>query len=375
MRRRAAVLAPLIAGLLSAVLPASAASAGTVTFSPTPRAMWGVGENKVRAVLVVGNTVYVGGNFTTVRNQTNIIQANRTGLAAFDLTTGQLVSGFQADVNGTVRALATDGNRLFVGGQFTTIKGQPRANLAAVSLTNGNVQPFVANASGNVYALEVSNGSLYVGGKFNQINGAARRKLAKVNPSTGAVDLAFSPKPDSEVNSLDATGSGDVLYAGGAFTVVGGQPRQFLAGVNPATGAPTATVFATTGRVLDLDARDDGTAVYTGTIDQDNSARKWSTSTGASIWRFQVGGNVQAVKQVGNIVYVGHHDRFQGNTLRKMEAVDEATGVLDPAFLPNINTYDGVWDIDAAPGVLVAGGTFNTVNGVKARRIAVFPPL
>ena len=45
-------------------------------------------------------------------------------------------TGFVADTNGAVNALATDGTRLFVGGSFTTIKGVSRSRVASVNLAH-----------------------------------------------------------------------------------------------------------------------------------------------------------------------------------------------------------------------------------------------
>jgi hypothetical protein len=84
---------------------------------------------------------------------------------------------------------------------------------------------------------------------------------------------------------------------------------------------------------------------------------------------------VQAIHVAGEYVYIGFHDHYQGNELRKLLALNPATGVPDPVFRPDINVYLGVWDITSTPTALVAGGVFTEVSGVKARRVAVFPPL
>src|SRR5687768_15365408 len=75
---------------------------------------------------------------------------------------------------------------------------------------------FSAQVNGTVYALHVdSNGNLYAGGQFNSVNGSSRNNLAKLN-SSGAVDASFAIQPDAAVLTLSADTSGSI-YAGGAF--------------------------------------------------------------------------------------------------------------------------------------------------------------
>src|SRR5690606_21333922 len=107
--------------LAAAALPSAPAAAAPVPFSPTPLAGWST-NGVVRAVLVVGDTVYVGGTFTEVRPPSGSPVA-RARLAAFDVHTGALRTGFVANANSAVRALATDGTRLYVGGSFSHISG------------------------------------------------------------------------------------------------------------------------------------------------------------------------------------------------------------------------------------------------------------
>ena len=110
---------------------AAVAGAAPVSFSTVPVSGWST-NGPVRAVLIVGDTVYAGGDFTQVRGPGGSPVVNRARLAAWDIRTGALRTGFAADANGRVNALASDGSRLFVGGDFTSIKGVSKARLAAV---------------------------------------------------------------------------------------------------------------------------------------------------------------------------------------------------------------------------------------------------
>ena len=82
-----------------------------------------------------GNTIYIGGRFTSVRAcpvgttcTGNVVAVNN--LAAFDATTGAAIRSFKPAVTGgsldrgttlpTVYGLAVMGGKLFIGGSFTS---------------------------------------------------------------------------------------------------------------------------------------------------------------------------------------------------------------------------------------------------------------
>ena len=78
----------------------------------------------------------------------------RANLAAFDISTGAIRTGFSADTNGRVLSLASDGAHLFVGGDYTTIGGKNRTRLASLDPVTGAVSSvFTGGATSNVYAL------------------------------------------------------------------------------------------------------------------------------------------------------------------------------------------------------------------------------
>ncbi len=89
----------------------------------------------VTAFAEIGSTMYVGGKFTQVEIASNLQRHNQRFLAAFDRSTGAWIPTFRPDINGNVWDLqATDDGRLIVGGQFTSVNGQP--NTAGVAMTS-----------------------------------------------------------------------------------------------------------------------------------------------------------------------------------------------------------------------------------------------
>src|SRR5205085_1149427 len=109
-----------------------------------------------------------------------------SSLAALDATTGAAIPTFHPMVQGTdatVYALAVLGGKLFVGGQFTSVDGTTRRNLAAVDLTSGALDPGVDAAVGvdngdKIRGMVASSTRMYVSGGFTRIDGTSRRHLA-----------------------------------------------------------------------------------------------------------------------------------------------------------------------------------------------------
>ncbi len=97
-------------------------------------------------------------------------------------------------------ALRQVGGTMYAGGQFSTIGGQSRSNIAAFSATTGALTSFSPNFNGVVWAIEdLGGGRLAVGGEFTTVNGVARRGLAVVNATTGAVDTGFNAQLNGNV--------------------------------------------------------------------------------------------------------------------------------------------------------------------------------
>src|SRR5215217_5312044 len=145
-----------------------------------------------------------------------------------------------AGVDGRVQAIIRFGDWLYVGGSFSAVSGKPRAGLARVNVVSGAVDPSrSADVVGSVIALATSpdGATLYVGGEFTSVAGAGRENLAALSAATGAVDPAFTPNPDQWVAALRLADGR--LFAAGCFTTVGGAGQPYLAELSPVTGTAT----------------------------------------------------------------------------------------------------------------------------------------
>lgn len=373
MRRRLRAVVPVAAVAALLLLgPALVAPAAAAPVGSTPVPSWRV-DGRVYASVVVGNTVVVGGSFTTATSPSGE-RVPRRNLAAFRLDTGELLRGWQADAGALVRALDHDGTWLYVGGAFGRVGGVAASRMARVRLADGRVDPqFRATVDQPVRAVDVRDGALWIGGRFLTVNGQARQRVAKLDPVTGRVDPTFRAQVDNDVWGLVKNPASDTLYLSGPFGRVGGASRTGVAAVDATTGAVRPTVFASSSRpTLGLAVNEAGTRLFGAGGSGANTMSAWSTSSGARQWRHVVMGDVQAVLHHRGTVYFGFHDGHQGNTRIKVLAADEATGALDPGFRPQISSFWGVFALAASDAGVVVGGEFTSVSGVPAQGWARF---
>jgi hypothetical protein len=207
------------------------------TFDATNMAMSSSTGHGVFDLATWNNHWLVGGKFTSIGSQT------RTHLALVDATSYAVTSWnpviAQTGTLTPVHALHVAGNTLYVGGNFTSASGQARANAAAYDLTTGTVLDYNPDADSNtklVRAFASTADAVYIGGSFLTIGGESRKCVAKTDPLTGAVDTAFDAKLScSEVRGLHVMGN--KLLIVGWFHQADSQQRFNLAVVDAATGA------------------------------------------------------------------------------------------------------------------------------------------
>jgi hypothetical protein len=352
------------------------AEAAPIAFSPNPVHGWST-NGPVWAVLTVGNTVYVGGDFTRVTGPGGSPTVSRSHLAAFDRTTGAVINGFSSDVNGVVRELVSDGTRLYVGGTFSTVKSTSRQNVAAVDLTSGAVATgFIANTNSGVYALGLAGDRLYVGGAFSTIGSSSRNRFGAVTTATGAVITAFAPPaPNDTVHAIVQSPDGSRVYAGGDFTSVGGSTHRSVAAFATSNGAlqSTSFYFPSDSQIIDLDISPAGDRLFAGVGGTGNQALALSTSSGSRIWSHTVDGDVQALRYFDGNVYFGFHEGDIGDGTVRLLVADADSGAIDPSYRLPMSGFWGVRTISVNADALVIGGEFTSVSGVSLAGLAILP--
>src|SRR6185437_1814069 len=140
----------------------------------------------------------------------------------------QLVDGFDPNANNDVRVLAVQADgKILAGGDFTSIGGQTRNQIARLNPDGSLDTSFDPNANSEVRAIAMqADGKILVGGSFSSIGGQPRNDIARLRPD-GSLDASFDP------NVTNATGTGAVfaiavqadgkILVGGVFTSIGGQ--------------------------------------------------------------------------------------------------------------------------------------------------------
>jgi hypothetical protein len=271
--------------------------------------------SRIRVLYTQGSRVYMGGSFSFTWNGQTY-----NNLAAFDMPSSYLgiptvAAGFRPQPNGQVWSLATDGARLYVGGDFTTIAGSSRTRLAAVNLSTGAIDTgFTANTNGRVQALGVTpdGTGLIVGGSFTTINGTSRSNLGAVERQSGAVSSRFtSGASGGTVSVIKSDAVSGNVFIGGAFTNY--QNHANLVATDM-FGNASGAVFQTGANpvlALDFDLRGEG-QLFAGLGGSGNSVvsfRATGPSQGAFLWQSPIAqGDVQAVHFLNGGVYFGFHD-------------------------------------------------------------------
>jgi PKD repeat protein len=230
----------LVAPAASAeVPPIQDSTAETITSEPLPTAQI---NGIVWDQTIVGNTVYAVGDFTSARPPGSPAGTNeipRSNMVAYDLTTGQIKTGFNASLNRFAKTVTSspDGSRIYIGGEFTQVNGITRYRLAALDPQTGAViTAFNPILDYRVSTILATNNAVYVGGKFGSAGGQPRQNMAAFSPTNGAV-LAWAPTADNEVLTMVFTPDASKIALGGRFQQVNGTDQYGMAAVSPSSGA------------------------------------------------------------------------------------------------------------------------------------------
>ena len=123
---------------------------------------------------------------------------------------------------------------------------------------------FDPGANGDVTCVAVQpDGKILLGGTFSMLCGQARANLGRVH-ADGMLDTDFDPGVNGlGVSSLAIQPDGKILV-GGSFTMVGGESRTNLARLNPDGTLDTAFKAWANGRVFAVALQEDGKTIVAG---------------------------------------------------------------------------------------------------------------
>jgi len=188
-------------------------------------------DGEVWDVEQVGSTIVVAGNFTQVQTRRDGPIVNQAAIYAYDADSGQFVDDFRPilvsnNSPAEVRDLqaSPDGRSVYIGGRFTAVNDQSdgrvrtRNRLALLDIADGRLDRDFAQAGvdAKVLSLELSNGFLYAGGNFlNVIDTAPGRPpinqpvrgLARFDATSGQYDTSFRFESQNDIGRRQANGT------------------------------------------------------------------------------------------------------------------------------------------------------------------------
>lgn len=290
--------------------------------------------------------------------------------------------------DGTVDAVATAGGVAYIGGSFTRV-GPPIGGFTALDETSSGVLAPNPGVTGSVLAvIPDGSGGCFIAGSFGQVQGQARVNLARLDAS-GQVTTWSASAINGPVRALaiDSANPG-VLYAGGEFSDVGGQPRGSLAAFDVGTGALTGWTASTQG-VKSLVARNGmiyvaGDFLSVGgqtrhrlaAIDASGSVLGWNPDANDSVevmvpFVSPIAGNPLTLYVGGKFTSMGGQARYA------IAALDAATGA-PTSWSPNGDHVVKSITIDIGNrgfiNSIYVGGTFDVIGGVPRSFLAQLDP-
>ena len=402
--------------------PPSGSTPRTVAADSLPTAQI---NGVVWSQVIVGNTVFVGGQFTKARPAgaaAGTSEVSRNNLMAYNLSTG-VMTAFNPSVNGAVRAVTAspDGSRIYIGGSFSKVGSTTRTRLAAFDTATGAlVSTWAPTANATVRALGSQGSTVFAGGIFTSVSGQSRQRIASFSSSTGAVGPWKGTIPDGGVNALTVSPTGDRVVIGGSFTSYNGSttPGYGMAATDASTGAGLTWNIGKliknagpNGAILSLTS--DADSVYGTGYDYGSGAMFEGTFSaswynGNTVWIEDCHGDTYSAVPVGDVVYTTAHAHFCGNIggfgetdprsyHRTLTFSKAATCTITRnrtggsyfnfegrpcptllAFYPDINTGtytgqgQGPWNLAANSQYVLYGGEFTLVNNKRQQGLARF---
>ncbi|MFT3798207.1 PKD domain-containing protein [Microbacterium sp.] len=426
-----AIAVSLLVVLTSLIaLPQSASADTTPTDSSTPATVTTdvLPTVQINGIIwsqvVVGNTVYAAGSFSTARPAGSVAGSNevtRTNLLAFDITTGNLLS-FAPSINGQVLTVAAspDGTRLYIGGDFTSVDGATRNRVAAFNIPAGTLDSsFAPNVNASVRGIAATDSVVFFTGVFGRVSNNDRLHVAAVS-SSGTL-LPFAPVLDGgRGNAVVISPDAGAVVVGGAFTTANGSsnPGYGLARFDSSSGAllPTGVNSAVRNggadaAIYSLSTADGyfyGTGYVYGSGGNLEGTFKADWSSGDLVWVEDCHGDTYSSYAVNGVVYAATHAHYCGSlinghpqsnpwTFYRGVAFSDDVKRITPSglnlgyydwggtpapemlhFMPQFNTgtvsgsSQGPWSVTGNDNYVVYGGEFTRVNNVLQQGLVRF---
>lgn len=313
--------------------------------------------------------------------------AQASGQQIFDGPNGEVVTS----------AVAPDGT-IYLGGEFTQWGPQTGGGAALPATGVADVIRTMPPIAGTLNAVAPDGiGGWYVGGEFGSVGGVARSNLAHILP-TGALDLAWNPATSAAVNAMVV--SGTTVFVGGSFQLACGTAGG--SGCTPETTRNRLAAFDAAGQLTNwnpscsasacsvLTMALSGTSIYVGGtfngniggLSRSRIAKLSTTSNSAdATWNPNSNNTVRVIAIYGSDIYVGGDFNatsptvsIGGQTRNRLAKLNDTTGAADATWNPNANLSARAIAVSASGDVIYVGGSFTTVGGMSRPRLAKLNP-
>nr|MBP7512434.1 hypothetical protein [Bacteroidia bacterium] len=326
----------------------------------------------------VGNTLYVGGNFTSV-------DVNSGSLVGINLANPNVTVPMPT-VNGLIYTIVSDGTGgFFIGGSFTTVGGLPRKNFARITSTM-SVHSMDLGFDNIVKKIVTHSGKAYVVGNFNNavVNNVnqPRSRIACINIATNTLNAWTGMLTNPIIN--DAVIINNKLYIGGKI-MYSGTNRALLAYnlslTNPtiiSTGIQNILQGGTTNNAIitSLVATSNNQLYFGGTFDKvtgqnrTNVAGIDAISSALISTNMVLNNTVNSLAWYNNVLYVaGYFTTVNGGSKPRLFAYNTSSNSLF-TWTPNPNST--VSKIGVQGGSLWVSGNFTNISTSPKTNFAVY---
>ncbi len=376
-------------------------------------------DGEVFAAVPDGNGgFFIGGSFTLINGQ------SRTYLAQIDansnLTSFNPVIDYFFPPNARIFDLKVHNNILYAGGTITNVDGQTRNNFAAFDCSTGNLLSWAPNPAGYVMTIEVVNDQILIGGSFATIDGNSRNNIAAFDLSYNL--LNWNPNPDNTITKIKK--AGDKLYVLGGFTTFDALSRSQFIELDSTSLSPTTLTFGNfqggvsdvtvaqnklfivgnfsavnsvpsnncliydiASTVIDLNAiqadsviwsaTTDGSSVFLGGYFTELNNQEFKrfaeysvSSQSLSNHQLSLNGRVRTVCQTANsFLFFGTFNAALTHPSNFINCFDDQNGL---AVNSPIQTDGSVFNMSVDGNYLSIIGSFSSVNGEPRNRIAIY---
>lgn len=315
--------------------------------------------------------ILVGGSFSLLGGQprANIARLNPDGTLDADFNPGS--SSWVSSL-----AVQADG-KILVGGEFTMLGGESRTSIGRLN-TNGTLDTeFNAGAVGGSHSVQClavqPDGKILVGGGFTSLAGQSRNRIARLD-ADGTLDPDFNPGADWFVYTLAVQPDGKILVGGG-FNTIGGQTRRYFARLNSDGTLDSGFNVYANDEVYCVAVQPDGKILLGGLFDSLRGEQREYIArlhtNGLPDASFNPGADwtvLSLLLQTDGKILVGGAFEMLGGRSRSRLGRLNADGTMDVGFNPGADYH--VYALAIQPdGKILAGGSFQELGGQPRSRI------